>query len=79
MSASFRPSWIEKQISEMNEIELKSCLDFTETTLGKYRMMKKCGYDSYELNPKISNLVDRKKNIKANLKRIKEEKKNINK
>lgn len=64
-------SWTYKEIREMLLSELKECLVFTENTLAKYRNMKRWGYDSYEINPKIRNLVQRKKDLKARIKELK--------
>lgn len=64
-------SWINKTVAEMDEAELKDALSYTEEALSKYKRMKSCGYDSYELNPKIKNLTNRKKLIKESLKQIK--------
>lgn len=64
-------SWTYKEIGEMLLSELKECLAFTENTLAKYRNMKRWGYDSYEINPKIRNLVQRKKDLKVRIKELK--------
>lgn len=61
-------SWTYKEISEMSLCELRECLIFTEGRLAHYRKLKSFGYDSYEINPKIKNLVSRKKSLKEAIK-----------
>lgn len=64
-------SWTYKEISEMTLCELKECVTFTEGRLSHYRNLKRFGYDSYEINPKIKRLVQRKKDLKARIKELK--------
>ena len=71
MNISTTYPWINKEVSEMEKWELKQALSFAEEALEKYKRMKRMGYDSYELNPKIKSLALRKKNIKEAIKAIK--------
>lgn len=64
-------SWTYKEISEMTLCELKECVKFTEGRLEHYRNLKRFGYDSYEINPKIKSLVQRKKDLKTRIKELK--------